>query len=135
VILDTDVLGALSARRSPPGLRDRLVYASGIVYTTAINWAEVCHGIARRISEERDRLRERYEELVLPFIGILDFDQRSAELYGSVRADLERKGERLADPDLMVAAIALRYDMTLVSGNTRHFARIPELRVENWLEE
>jgi predicted nucleic acid-binding protein len=29
--------------------------------------------------------------------------------------------------------IALARDATLVTGNVRHFARIPELRIENWL--
>ena len=34
----------------------------------------------------------------------------------------------------MIASIALRHNMTLVTGNTRHFSRVPGLRVENWLE-
>jgi len=46
-------------------------------------------------------------------------------------------GERASaavGPDLVIAAIALSRDLTLVTGNVRHFERIPGLRVENWLE-
>jgi tRNA(fMet)-specific endonuclease VapC len=34
---------------------------------------------------------------------------------------------------LQIAAIALARDLTLITGNTRHFERVPGLRVENWL--
>ncbi|HSR22290.1 MAG TPA: hypothetical protein VLW53_01985 [Candidatus Eisenbacteria bacterium] len=50
-----------------------------------------------------------------------------------MRADLERSGRPLAEPDLRIAAIALAHDLTLVTGNGRHFSRIPGLRVESWL--
>jgi tRNA(fMet)-specific endonuclease VapC len=46
---------------------------------------------------------------------------------------LEERGLPLADADLRIAAIALANDLTLVTGNVRHFRRIPDLAVENWL--
>jgi tRNA(fMet)-specific endonuclease VapC len=35
--------------------------------------------------------------------------------------------------DLRIAAVALAQDLILVTGNVRHFQRVPNLRVENWL--
>ena len=64
---------------------------------------------------------------------MLDFDRTVAERYGALRADLERGGRRLADLDLRIAAIATVHHATLVSGNVRHFARVPGLIVEDWL--
>jgi tRNA(fMet)-specific endonuclease VapC len=64
---------------------------------------------------------------------ILPFDEAAAERYGVLRARLERDGRRPAEPDLGIASIALSRDATLVTGNVRHFARVPDLRVENWL--
>ena len=72
---------------------------------------------------------------MLPFLGIMDFDAASAEVYGRLRSELERQGLPLADADLMIASIALHHDLTLISGNTRHFARVPGLKLENWLED
>ena len=66
--------------------------------------------------------------------AVLPFNEAAAEIYGALRADLERIGKRLDDPDLRIASIALSRDLTLVTGNVRHFERVPGLRIENWLE-
>ncbi len=36
---------------------------------------------------------------------------------------------------MRIAAIALSHDLKVVTGNERHFQRVPELEVENWLEQ
>jgi len=54
---------------------------------------------------------------------------------GSLRARLESRGQRLAEADLMIAPVALRHDLTLVSGSTQHFQRVPGLQLANWLTE
>jgi tRNA(fMet)-specific endonuclease VapC len=64
---------------------------------------------------------------------VLPFDELAAEVYGPLRARLESEGRRLDEPDLRIASIVLARDLTLVTGNERHFARVPDLRIENWL--
>jgi predicted nucleic acid-binding protein len=135
VILDTDVLIALGRVRSRERISKRLARAEGPFYTTAISWGELRYGIIRLPREEREVLERRYERDVAPLVQVLDFTQGCAETYAGLRVTLERRGERLDDPDLMIASIALRHDLALVTGNTRHFSRIPGLRVENWLTE
>jgi len=53
---------------------------------------------------------------------------------GSLKADLERRGEKLDDFDLIVASTAMHLSYALVTNNVRHFQRIPDLTVENWAE-
>ena len=132
MILDTDVLSALVSPGCPDRVRRELAEAEGDIYTTAVNWGEIAYGLARHPSGER--LREAYETRVLPALEVLGFDEQCAEVYGRLRAGLEKKGRRLGEADLMIAAIALHYDLPLVSGNTRHFSRVPGLRLVNWLE-
>lgn len=64
---------------------------------------------------------------------VYDFDERAAVIFGEVRSALARSGVRLEDADLFVAAVALSTKSTLVTGNTRHFDRIENLRIENWM--
>ena len=64
---------------------------------------------------------------------MLDFDRAAAEHYGALRAHLESAGMRLADPDLRIAANVVTHHATLVSGNVRHFTRVPDLVVEDWV--
>ena len=52
-----------------------------------------------------------------------------------LRARLERARTAAAEPDLRIAAVCLRHDATLATGNLRHFERLPGLRAEDWLAE
>lgn len=99
--------------------------------TTAISVGEMAYGIARRGDR---RLAERVAAILSAMRVIHPFDGDAAEVYGPLRARLESEGRRLEEPDLRIASIALARDLTLVTGNVKHFARVPELRVENWLE-
>src|SRR5581483_7336234 len=99
-------------------------------FTTAVTLGELLYGASRRGSA---RLAERIRELVQFAVAILPFDEAAAEVYGPLRARLESDGRLLPEPDLRIASIALSNDLTLVTGNVRHFVRVPDLRVENWL--
>ena len=130
IVVDTDVLSELMRARPSPVLMERLERVPlREQATTAITLGEIAYG-ARKAG--RPALYRRAVEL-LHGVHVLDFDRAAAERYGALRARLERAGLRLADPDLRIAAIVTAHDATLVTGNVRHFARVPGLAVENWL--
>ena len=54
--------------------------------------------------------------------------------YALLRAKLERQGTPISGNDMLIAAHALALDATLVTANTREFARIDGLKLENWLD-
>jgi tRNA(fMet)-specific endonuclease VapC len=62
----------------------------------------------------------------------LPFDDRAAEHYGLVRADLAAKGTPIGPNDLLIAAIALANGLTLVTHNTIEFSRVSGLTLEDW---
>jgi tRNA(fMet)-specific endonuclease VapC len=129
---DTDVLSAVLRREPPLALLRRLAQvAPAEQATTTITLGELLYGAARRGSE---RLVERVREVLTMATVILPFDTEAAEVYGPLRAELERQGKRLDEPDLRIASIALSRELTLVTGNVRHFKRVPGLELENWLE-
>jgi tRNA(fMet)-specific endonuclease VapC len=64
--------------------------------------------------------------------AIKAFDEADARVAGQVRADLESAGTPIGMYDLLIAAQALRHDLTLVTANEREFRRIKGLRIENW---
>ena len=59
----------------------------------------------------------------------LPFDDLYAEQYGLIRAELKRQGRLIGASDMLIAATALTYDVTLVTHNTREFARVPRLKL------
>ena len=74
------------------------------------------------------------EQILLPAVIIVGFDAKAAYVCGRLRADLEKTGQPLPLADLEIASIAIANGLTLVTGNTKHFMRIEELKTENWLQ-
>jgi tRNA(fMet)-specific endonuclease VapC len=62
----------------------------------------------------------------------LPFDDQAAEIYGEIRAFLTNQGKIIGPNDLLIAATALAHNATLVTHNTREFARVPHLKLEDW---
>jgi tRNA(fMet)-specific endonuclease VapC len=132
IVLDTDIVSDLMRPRPSPHLVERLAEtATSEQATTAITVGELAYG-ARRV--DRPDLYERAMRL-LSGVPVLPFDRDAAERYGSIRSELERGGERLPDPDLRIAATTLVHHAVLITGNLRHFERIPGLNCQNWLSD
>lgn len=129
---DTDTLSAVIRRDPPLGLIRRLAQVPPAEqFTTTITLGELLYGAARRGSP---KLTARVRDVIAMASTVLPFDERAAETYGPLRAELESAGRRMDEPDLRIASIALSRNLTVVTANVRHFARVPGLGVENWLD-
>ena len=96
-----------------------------------ITIAEVYYGLMNSLNTTK--LLKLFEDVLLPRATILPFDFSAAKKYGEIRSFLEKQGTPLAHADLQIASIALSMNMTLITGNLKHFQRVPQLAVENWL--
>ena len=131
-LFDTDTLSNVLRKEPSPALLVRLASVPlENQFTTTITVGEMVYGAHR--SSRRDDLLRQFDERLWPTMQILTFDRGAAETYGVLRAELERSGTPLAEPDLRIGAIALSHHLTVVTGNVRHFSRIPGLAVENWI--
>jgi tRNA(fMet)-specific endonuclease VapC len=97
---------------------------------SAISLAELEYGVSK--SRHREQNRQALVHFASAF-DILAFTDRDAEVYGLLRAALERKGRIIGPYDLEIAAQAVSRKLTLVSNNTAEFSRIPNLKLENWV--
>jgi tRNA(fMet)-specific endonuclease VapC len=133
-LLDTDTLSNLIKRGPSPNLISRLAAVPvELQFTSSITLAELIYG-AYRLGDHGGQLLRQIEHLLLTNLPILPFDAHAARQSGEVRAALERQGTPIGDADLRIAAIALANSLTVVTGNARHFRKVPGLTVENWLE-
>lgn len=96
-------------------------------FTSAVVIGELYKGAYR--SRNRDRHIANIEQRVLPAVTVLSYDINIAKVFGSIRAHLEVTGMILPDADIQIAATAIDHDLELVTGNIRHFNRIPGLQV------
>ena len=94
--------------------------------------AEIRYGLSRlKKSKRRDALTQRFD-LFLDRAMRAEWTDEVSRAFGLLKFDLERKGTRLEDFDVAIAAHAIVLDGVLVSMDEKHLARIPNLRLENW---
>lgn len=130
-LFDTDTISRLLIKNPPSGLIQKVAAVPpDQQFTSAITVGELIYGACR--STRPDFFLDKLDRLVWPNIMILPFDEAAGHIYGQVRARLEQAGTPVSEPDLRIASIALIRKLILVTGNTRHFSRIPGLSIENW---
>lgn len=94
--------------------------------------AEIAYGLARLgRSKRKDGLATRFDLLKGEIQRVAWTDKVSAA-FGTIKATLEKRGERIEDFDAAVAAHAVAEGAVLVTGNVRHMGRVPDLEVEDW---
>lgn len=130
-LLDTDILSDLMKRKPSGRLEARIASVpADTLFTSSITLGELIFGAKKKRSS---RLMRAVEDRVVCYLPVLPFDADAARRYGETRAETERRGTPIGDADLRIASIALVRGLTVVTGNTKHFQRVPDLGVENWL--
>ncbi len=133
-LFDTD---AISEVLKPRPASSYVQWLSTVVredqFASAVSIGELFKGAYR--SQASERHLENIRDRVLPAVTVLPFDTAVAQVFGEIGAQLEGRGQRLADADLQIAATALHHGLILVTGNIRHFERVPDLELERVLSE
>jgi tRNA(fMet)-specific endonuclease VapC len=101
------------------------------LYTPSIALAELFVWANNR--PDATRALNAIDQLLFDEVGVLNFDRDCAGQFGQVRVQLRQSGIEVPSVDLMIASVALVYDLTLVTHNTADFQRIPGLRLDDWL--
>lgn len=130
VMLDTNIIS--NSLRYPEGaaaLRFRS-YGQGEICVSVVVSAELQFGAVKIGS---DRLFRQLGEAAQLY-DVVPWTIEIVPFYAAARVALERKGTPIGSNDLLIAAHALALDLPLVTDNTREFSRVPNLRVENWLD-
>ncbi len=103
----------------------------GDICISTITLAELQYGVYKSSFPKRNKLA--LANYLAP-ITILPFTDGASAFYGSIRADLEKRGQIIGAYDLLIAAHALSEKIILVTNNTNEFSRIPNLALKNWAE-
>ncbi len=133
-LLDTEIVSEILKGRNAPVIDRANAYAAihGRLSTSVLTLTEIARGYQKALRPSA--LAQAL--LVLRNFELVELDPEAAILAGKIDGDLERTGQPLGRVDPMIAAIALRHDLTLVTGNTAHYERIEALgyplRLDNW---
>jgi tRNA(fMet)-specific endonuclease VapC len=128
-LLDTNTCIELLNQANGPVHTRFLSHHPNVLKLCSIVKAELLYGArhSQRVEGNLVLLQRFFDPL-----ESLPFDDQCAEYYGIIRADLMSQGTPIGPNDLMIAATARRYDMVLITHNTREFSRVAGLRLEDW---
>jgi tRNA(fMet)-specific endonuclease VapC len=131
-LLDTNVCIALINGTSSQ-VRRRYFQATSnqiIPHTSSVVAHELWYGVAKsgRVAQNANRL----STFLSSAVAVLEYSEQDARMAGEVRAELERKGQRIGEYDTLIAGQALSRNLILVTSNTREFGRVKGMVVEDW---
>jgi len=133
-LFDTDAISELlRPRPAMPYINWLMRVPREEQFTSAVVIGELYKGAYR--SQARDRHLTNIEQRILPAVTVLPYDTGTAKVFGKIRAHLEETGTILPDADLQIAATAIGHGLVLVTGNLRHFSRIPGLKTHTILAD
>ena len=96
-----------------------------------ISYYEILRGLKDLGNEEKLRRFDNFtQENELVFIT-KDTIKKAAEIY----AYLKKEGNLIEDADILMASTAIVEDLVLITNNLKHFKRVNDLRLDNWLQK
>jgi len=127
-LLDSDTLVFL-LRRNATVADNFKAHDADPMAMSVVSYGELFYGAMKSSRPMKNAARVRRLGEIL---HVVDVSPAIMETFGTLKADLEQRGVRLDDFDLMIAATTLHLSYTLVTNNTRHFGRVADLAIENW---
>jgi len=127
-MLDTNI-AIYTIRNRPAHVRDKFKSHDGQMCISSVTLGELLYGAERSAQPERNLAD------IQGFVArleVMPFDERAAEHFGQVRAELYGSGRPIGPYDMMIAGHARAMGLILVTNNVKEFVRVPGLRIENW---
>ncbi len=129
-LLDTDICIYLIKQHPPEVLARFQRVQLKQLHISAITVFELHYGIEKNHSHQRNLAA--LENFIEP-LTVIDFTVDAAKKAAKIRHNLQQQGTPIGAYDIQIAAIALSLNMTLLTNNTREFARVEKLKLENWV--
>ena len=127
-LLETDTLVNL-LRGTSRVMENINAHRAAPKFFSVISYGELVHGC--RKSQRVDHNLYKIQ-LLVEYYKIIDVTVPIMDCFGEVKATLQRAGTPVEDMDLIIACTALAMNYTLVTNNTKHFQKIPGLKLVNW---
>ncbi len=122
VVVDTDIIIDYLKKRQPGAELLKKAYRRCNIQITSITLYELLYGVQR--SGKSDLINR-----LLRYVTVLPFDEAAAREAATIHYSLKSKGEDIGVKDSFIAAICKAHDLPLLTGNIKHFKRIPGFKL------
>ena len=128
-MLDTDTCSYVMKRASDVLLKKLQRTPVSDVCASVITKSKLLFGVEISPRRQQD---EAALNAFLQYVDVLEFPDEACTHYARIRSDLQNSGTMIGANDLFIAAHARSLGLILVTNNTREFARVRHLKIENW---
>ena len=130
-LIDTDILSAVMRKDTPTLAQASSYLAVHQNFTfSIITRYEILRGLKAKEATVQLAAFDQFCKVSRILALTDEVIVQAAEIYRG----LYQRGELIGDADILIAASALVHDLVVVTNNEKHFRRIPELKVENWIK-
>ncbi len=131
-MLDTNICIYVMKRKPESVLKQLHEKLDGGLCISSVTLAELEYGVKFSSAPAKNELALLH---FLAPISIFPFGEKAAVEYGEIRSYLQNRGTPIGSLDMLIAAHARAENMILVTNNVREFERVPNLEIENWVDE
>jgi tRNA(fMet)-specific endonuclease VapC len=128
ILLDTDV--CIEILRGNTKVLEHLSLAQETACISFMTVAELYYGAEK--SNQVEKNKTNIERFLLATV-VWESTIHILKKFGELKAKLDKTGNLIEDADLFIAATSLTHCKYLVTGNVKHYQRIPELEIRNWI--
>ena len=133
VVLDTDILiGYLRGNEQAKDIILNFKKQEINLNTTVFNAAELYKGCYAMENVAKGLMKVR--ALLDTLDEILPFNAEAIEAYAKISADIKKRGLSIGVMDELIASVCISHDEIFYTGNTKHFQRIENISLINWIE-
>jgi tRNA(fMet)-specific endonuclease VapC len=139
--LTTPITEPDNRKRSGNTIKQAYDNRSLFLKTVGIDWIIQKHpgstslGMYKRIGIAH-HIQLKKEKLFIEFLDnltVFSIDNGVIDIASNIYSNLRKNGKSIGDADILIAAIVIKNDGTLVSNNTKHFIDINQLKLINWI--
>ena len=128
ILIDTDV--CIEILRGNKKVLAKSNNYEGVISISFMTVAELFYGALNSSNSKQNiSLVEEY----LLTLNVIESDFDIMKRFGAIKANLKKGNNLLADADIIIVATAIEYCDLLITGNIKHFERIIDLKIENWI--
>ena len=130
LMLDTNILTYIIKHKPINVIEKFKQHKPGNIAISSIVYAELMYGA---YNSQHILKNIRSIHALIDNFQILEFDTKAAEVYGKTKAHLRSLGALISDNDLLIGSHALSLKVPLITNNSKEYARIPDLKIDNWV--
>ena len=101
-----------------------------LIYISSITKFEIEYGLLKKPSLKQ--IVTNQLDLLYKQVNDVEFDSECAQISASIKYQLYKNGTPISLEDIYIGAIAIHHNLTVVTSNTKHFAKIEGLKLDDW---